>query len=780
MESGKTRTPLAIAIAAALGAGGLAGSQSLQPVEAASGGEWGLCPAFGPERPAYQPLAEGEPGKASADRAEYGTDGTVTLIGDAIVDEPGRRVRGERLIYRQGSEASVSAEGNLWLQTGDMAVQAERGELNLDTDAGRLERAHYWLESQHLSGVAETIVQDDRQHYRLGQATFSTCPAEKRDWEFQAREVNLNRETGRGEAWHTTLRAGGVPVFYAPYLNFPIDDRRQSGLLYPTFGNSTEGGFEYAQPYYWNIAPNLDATLTPTLLTKRGLGLGGQVRWLHQFGSEDLGRDQLDFFYLPDDRVEGGSRWSLGLDSSGRVNPDLDYRVDINRVSDDQFFQDFSTNLEQSTTSHLRSDVRLNARPGGGWNLGLLAQRYQTINPDLSEYQYPYRIMPRLTASNRFGLGQWGEHVAPSLSVRADVTRFAHPSSERIVGDRAHAAIGLGQTFDDTWYRLRPQVTLDTTSYHLDDADPNTIDGNRAFDTSATRSVPISSIDGSLFFERAYGETGRYRALLEPRLYYLYVPYRDQSDIPLFDTGQPTLSYSQLFRPNRYSGGDRIADENALTYGLSWSLIDTQQGTVPLSLRVAQRYRFEDSETVLPPNFATPETHPSYREAGGSTVLAEVYSDVTQNWNGSFTAEYDTDRERVSRSQTRLGYRGEDNRVLNFSWFTREGINESDRDYRQGDVSFAWPLSRRWSMLGRVGYDFESEQVVQSLLGVGYESCCWSARLAFKRYIVRPDVGTDLGDDAEYSNAVVFQVELKGLGGIGGNQFRDDILGFDP
>ncbi|RRQ24453.1 LPS-assembly protein LptD [Guyparkeria sp. SCN-R1] len=773
---------MAIAIAAALGAGGLAGSQALHSADVADRGEYGLCPTFGPGRPAYQPLAEGEPGKASADRAEYGTDGVVTLIGDAIVDEPGRRVRGERLIYRQGPEDRVSAEGNLWLQTDDMAVQAERGELNLDTDAGRLERAHYWLESQHLSGVAETIVQDDRQHYRLGQATFSTCPTEKRDWEFQAREIDLNRETGRGEAWHTTLRAGGVPVFYTPYLNFPIDDRRQSGFLYPTFGSSSEGGFEYAQPYYWNIAPNLDATFTPTLLTKRGLGLGGQVRWLHQFGTQDLGRDQLDFFYLPDDRVEGGSRWSLGLDSNGRINPDLDYRVDINRVSDDRFFQDFSTNLEQSTASHLRSDVRLNARPGGGWNLGLQAQRFQTINPDLTEYQYPYRIMPRLTAGNSFGLGQWGEHVAPSLSVRADVTRFAHPSSERIVGDRAHAAIGVGQTFEDTWYRLRPQVTLDTTSYHLDDADPNTIDGSRDFDTSATRTVPISSIDGSVFLERAYGETGRYRALLEPRLYYLHVPYRDQSDIPLFDSGEPTLSYSQLFRPNRYSGGDRVADENALTYGLSWSLIDTQQGTVPLSLRVAQRYRFQDSETVLPPNLATPETHPTYREAGGSAVLAEVYSDVTQNWNGSFTAEYDTDRELIARSQTRLGYRGEDNRVLNFSWFTRKGIEDSpyDNDYRQGDVSFAWPLSRRWSMLGRVGYDFESEQVVQSLLGVGYESCCWSARLAFKRYIVRPDVGDPTGDDAEYSNAVVFQIELKGLGGIGGNQFRDDILGFDP
>lgn len=769
MTSGKTR--LAAAIAAALGLGGLTGGTTMAVAQERPGA-FGLCPAFGPGRPAYEPMATGLPAKARADRMQYDADGVITLSGDAIVDEPGRRILGETLTYRQGPPATVRGEGGIWLQTADMTVQAEQGQLDLDTDAGRLERARYWVDSRHISGIAAAVTQADRQHYQLDQATFSTCPMQKRSWEFQAREINLNRETGRGEAWHTTLRAGGVPVFYSPYLRFPIDDRRQSGFLYPTFGNSTEGGFEYAQPYYWNIAPNLDATVTPTLMTKRGPGLGGQVRWLHQFGELDRGRDQLDFFYLPDDRVDDGSRWSLGLDSRGRINPALDYRVDINRVSDEQFFQDFSTTLDQTTTSHLKSEVRINARPGGGWNLGLQAQRYQTIDPDLAERQYPYRIMPRLTASNRFGLGPWGEQLSPSLGVRADVTRFAHPSDERIVGDRAHAAVSLGQTWSDSWYRLQPEVTLDATSYHLDEQLASNAD---QYDTGATRTVPISSLDGSLFLERAYGETGRYRALLEPRAYYLYVPHRDQDDIPLFDTGATTLSYSQLFRPNRYSGGDRVADENALTYGLSWSLLDTQQGTVPLSLRAAQRYRFEDSETMIPNQ---PDT---YKQAGGTTVLAEVYSDVTRHWNGSFTAEYDTDQNELARSQTRIGYRGENDRILNLSYFTRAGISENDSDYQQGDLSFAWPLSRRWSMLGRVGYDFDAEQVVQSLLGVGYESCCWSARLAFKRYIVRPDVGgIQPNEDAEYSNAIVFQIELKGLGGFGGDQLRNEILGFRP
>jgi LPS-assembly protein len=766
VSSGKTR--LAAAIAAGLAAA---------PVPAADippGGEFALCPAFGPERPEYRPMEAGQPARAAADRATYGRDGVITLRGDARVEEPGRRVLGENLTYRQAPEAVVSGEGSFWLQTPDMAIQAERGRLNLDTDAGRLERARYWIDSRHISGQAGTITQQDRQRYRLQQATFSTCPAEKRSWEFRAREVRLDRETGRGEAWHTTLRAGGVPVFYTPYLNFPIDDRRQSGFLFPTFGNSTEGGFEYAQPYYWNIAPNLDATLTPSYYSKRGLALGGQVRWLHRFGERDSGRDQVDFFYLPDDRVDGGSRWSLRADSQGRINPAVDYRLLVNRVSDDRFFDDFSTTLEQSTTRHLESDLRINAQ-AGGWNLGLEARSYQTIDPEMDETGYPYRILPRLTARNTFSLGEWGDHLAPSLGVQADLTRFAHPSEERITGDRAHAAVSLGQTFADSWYRVRPTITLDATGYQLDDAAPGSADARRDYDTGATRSLPIASLDGSLFFERAYGETGRYRALFEPRAYYLYVPYRDQNDIPRFDTGLPTLSYSQLFRPNRYSGGDRIADENALTYGLSWSLIDTQQGTMPLSLRVAQRYRFEDSETTLRPGDMA-----SYEEQGGSTVLAEAYSDVTRHWNGSFTAEYDTDRDVLARTQTRFGYRGENNRVVNLSYFTREGVQGIDEDYRQGDVSFAWPLSRHWSMLGRVGYDFESEQVVQSLLGLGYESCCWAARLAFRRYIVRPGAGVDLGEDAEYSNAIVFQIELKGLGSVGGDSFRDQILGLRP
>lgn len=773
MRPGKTRQPLAfvatLGLGLSLGLGPPVGGIAPAMAQASPSGPFALCPVFGPERPAYDPLPAGSPSKATAERAEYGSDGTITLVGDAIVDEPGRRVRGETLIYRQ-RQSTVAAEGNFWLQTADMSVQAERGELNLDTNAGRLERARYWIESRHLSGVAATIIQQDRQRYRLEQATFSSCPAQKRDWEIRARDIGLNRESGRGEAWHTTLRAGGVPVFYSPYLNFPIDDRRQSGLLYPTFGSSSRGGFEYAQPYYWNIAPNLDATLTPTWLSKRGLGLGGQLRWLHEFGAQDHGRDQVDFFYLPNDRVDSGSRWSLGVDSVGQVNPALNYRVDINRVSDDQFFRDFSTNLEQATTSHLKSDVRIDARPRGGWNLGLLAQRYQTIDLNLTERQYPYRIMPRLSASNRFSLGEWGQHLTPSFGVQADLTRFAHPSDERIVGDRAHTALTLGQTTAASWYQFRPEVTLDATSYHLDEQLAPNAD---RYNTSASRVAPLTSLDGRIFLERLYGETGRYRALLEPRAYYLYVPYRDQDDIPVFDTGLATLSYSELFRPNRFSGGDRIADENALSYGLSWSLLDTQQGTVPLSLRVAQRYRFEASETTLPnrPDTAEP--------TGGSTVLGEVYSDVTRHWSGSFTAEYDTDRRTLSRSQTRIGYRGEGNRVLNLSYFTQDAVL-TDADYQQGDVSFAWPLSRRWSLLGRVGYDFDAEQLVQSLFGIGYESCCWATRLALKRYIVRPRAGVNLGEDAEYSNAVVFQVELKGLGSAGGERFRDEILGLRP
>ncbi|HUN00531.1 MAG: hypothetical protein B7X12_08080 [Halothiobacillus sp. 20-53-49] len=747
--------PIALLIGLALFAPLVYASTSAEPSDPSCS----LCPPFGPDRPPVAQSPLNTPTHATADHAQFEQNGAIVLKGAAKIIRPTDRVTGDKLTYQKQPAEKITAQGDVWYETPALSVQAASGWLLPQMHQGELIDAHYWLNSRRASGKADKVTQQSQTHYQLDTADFSTCPAEHRAWDITAQRIDLNRDTGSGEAYNAVLHAGGVPIFYTPYFPFPIDNRRQSGLLYPSFGSSTSGGIEYAQPYYWNIAPNMDATVGPHIFTRRGVGLDAEWRFLHRFGDQGLGTDQVNLFWLPNDRVYGSQRWQLAVKDQAQVLPNVRYSLNINRVSDQQFFRDFSTNLNQATTDNLASQFNLNAT-AGGWALGLMALQYQTVNPLIPESAYPYRILPRLTASRNFDLG------LATLSLNADATRFTQPYAGNTTGQRVHVAPSLYHRFRSSWYEVTPRVTLDATAYQLSRGFNDPLYQAADHINNPTRVLPITSLDSKLFFERSYGASGRYRAQLEPRMYYLNVPYRDQTAIPIFDTGLTNLSYSQLFSPNRFSGGDRVADANALTTGVSWSLIDTQEGTEPLSLRLAQRYNFTASRVM-----------PSVNQ-GGSTMVAEVYSDLNRHWNGAMTAEYNSDTGHLGQTQSRFGYRASDGSVANLSYFTKPA--DTTAAYRQTDVSFVWQADQHWQVLGRLGYDFTQNTVVQSLLGVGYDSCCWATRIALKRYVVNPATDASATAPPTYSNAILFEVELKGLGGLGNpNRFQQEILGYD-
>lgn len=756
-----------LAVTIVIGLNGLAPSigwadqnKTAAPTGSGPDSDFPLCPPFGPDRPPLTIRPLDTPTRATANQIKLEQDGTIKMTGDALIQRPTDRVTGNELTYRKKPTEKITATGDVWYETPDFVIQAKHGWLLPQVHQGLLNDTRYWIATRQASGTANQVEQHSASTYQLNSADYSTCPIDHRAWDIAADSITLNRKTGKGVAHDAVLHAGGVPVFYFPYWSFSLDKQRQSGFLLPSFGSSSTGGLEYAQPFYWNIAPDMDATVGPHLFTRRGLGLDAEFRYLHTFGGSGLGRDQVNLFWLPHDRVYGDRRWSLALKDQAHVNANLDYSLTINRVSDNRFFRDFSTNLTQSVTDNLASQFTLNTRTNG-WALGLLALRYQTVNPLIAESVYPYRIMPRLTAGRSWDLGP------VSLSLVADATRFSHPDIGNTVGERLHVAPSLFHTYRSSWYEVTPRLTLDATSYQLTRGANDPLFGTANPIDHPNRVLPVTSIDAKLYFERSYGSTGRYRAQLQPRFYYLNVPYRDQNAIPLFDTGLTDLSYSQLFTPNRFSGGDRVSDANALTYGMSWSLIDTQQGTEPLSLRLAQRYNFRESRVT--PTAAQ----------GGTTVVAEAYSDITKNWNGAFTAEYNTDSGHVGRTQTRLGYRTDHGSVANFSYFTKP--QDLTAPYRQTDISFAWQTSPHWQILGRLGYDFEQKKIVQSLLGVGYDSCCWATRIALKRYVVAPQTLTTAANPVSYSNAIIFEVELKGLGAFGKRRgLKREILGYDP
>ena len=746
---------LAMAIIAALTPlMGLAAPIACQSEDAACS----LCPPFGTGRPPVKTEPADTPTKAVANHAQYQRDGAITLTGNAQIDRPTDRISGKVLTYQKSPQEKITGTGDLWYETPSFSLNAASGWLEPQSHLGELGDARYWLNTRRATGQARRVTQTAEGQYQLFRADYSTCPAAHRAWDITAKQIDLNRETGRGQAHDAVLHAGGVPIFYFPYFDFPIDDRRQSGLLYPTFGSSTAGGLEYVQPYYWNIAPNRDATISPHLFTRRGLGLNAQYRDLHRVGS-GVGYDEANLFWLPHDRVAGRSRWSLGLQDQTTFNDRVNWNFALNRVSDKQFFRDFSTDLNQAATDNLASSFNLNAT-AGGWGLGLSALQYQTVNPAIPESAYPYRILPRLSAGRSFDLG------FATLSLPADLTRFTHPDPALTTGNRAHIAPALFRQFRASWFDFTPKIRLDATAYSLNRGTADPLYGAPDEQSQINRVLPITSLDGKLHFDRRYGDSGRYLAELTPRAYYLFVPYRDQNAIPLFDTGIANLSYNQLFTDNRFTGGDRVSDANSLTYGASWSLIDTQTGTMPISLRLAQRYNFSQSRVAPIVN------------SGGSTMVAEAYSDIDQHWNGSVTAEYDTASGAIGRTQTRFGYRSDANTVANLSYYTKP--SDTTAGYRQTDISFAWQTNPHWQVLGRLGYDFDQHQIVQSLIGVGYDSCCWAARIALKRYVTAPQTAVP-NPSPNYANAILLEVELKGLGAFGAkNRFREEILGYDP
>jgi len=687
----------------------------------------------------------------------YDQAGNISLTGNAVIRRPAERISAEALHYHFDPER-IFGEGNLWLESPQLLIHAERGEINPQARTGTLENAAYWLVDHHASGEARRVVQQDAARFRLSDPTFSTCPAGQRSWELKAERIDLDRESGRGVARHTTLHAGDLPVMYLPWISFPIDDRRQTGFLYPTLGSSSGSGFELAAPWYWNIAPQADATFIPRLMSRRGLGLDSEGRYLHQQG-QGVARLNL----LPNDRQANRSRWQAQLRHNAGWDSGLITDLRIDRVSDDRYLQDFSNSLEEAATDNLETAFRAGYR-AGNWQLGLLAQQYQTVSPLVSERNRPYRILPRVTASWRQAT-QLGPLTARG-DLQSSLSRFDHPSELRSTGSRLWATPALSAEFSRPFVEIVPRLALDLRHYQLSRGKEPARQG--AADR-ITRTTPVASIDSRLLLERQHGEN--HLGVLEPRLYYLYVPYRNQAAIPNFDSGLASFSYAQLFTPNRYTGGDRLGDANLVTYALSWSLIDTRQGLETLGLRLAQQYRFSDSRVQL---------YGEGYERGPSTVITEASSQFHPNWQTSLTTEYDTDQSRLGRTHAHLRYRGGDGRILNMGYTYKPETARNDgfpNRYRQGDVSFMYPASRQWSLIGRLGYSFDENRLVRSLAGIGYDSCCWGLRLAAQRYVVNPD----RIDDYRYRNAVMLQVELKGLGDFGQTGgLREAIPGFSP
>lgn len=739
-----------------------------------------------------------EPGRVASESesANYGEDGETLLRGEVVLRHDGAQLETPQVRVPASRERAF-AEGPMALRDQGLLVRGDAGELSLVSDAASIDQAHYVLHDRHLRGDAQRLARLEDGRYRLTSAAFTTCDPGDNLWRLVGGDVELDREQGVGTARHARLEVKDVPVFYWPWVRFPLDDRRQTGFLWPAVGVSSDS-LDYAQPFYWNIAPNHDATITPRWISDRGVLLGGQYRYLFAdaagqiegawLGSDDGG--DSDNPNAAARRFEGEDRWYLDYRHAGTLSPRSRYRLRYGAASDGRYFDDFGSDFAEQGTSAMQRLAQVDYR-GDTWHLDARAQGFQKLDDPLLDQDKPFYRLPSLSAAARWNQAsgfyqQWQSHYSYFWrDVEEDEIPLARESA---TGSRLHLSPAVGWRFDQPWGHLEPRLEWLGTAYDLDYGERDT---DR--DTSLTRSVPVASVDGGLVFERELDLAGRdYRQTLEPRLNYAYVPARDQREFPDFDSSERGFSWGQLWSPHRFSGGDRVGDLNRLSLGVESRLLEDEEGRQRLSLGLGQAVYFEDRSIDMA---GDPDTLPANEEdfyratRDRSPLVANADWQVTERWRAGWQWLYDDDRERTERTGVDLQYRSPEGHALNLGYrWELEGfdpsLDRSDDDFRaydreEFDVSFAWKATRRADLIGRLLYDNTNDRALEQLAGVQWNDCCYGVQLVWREWVDDNDTGFVADDFTE--RGIFLRFVFKGLGGVGreaDSYFEEAIPGY--
>ena len=672
----------------------------------------------------------------SADNFDYDPELELFwLSGDVRMAQGSRRIAADKVVYDRES-ADLVGDGSIFVSNPGIRFIADEAELNLESDQGELRDVQYRLTGKiNARGDAHKVEQVSPTLTKYRDVVYTSCRPGQRAWTLDAEELELDQAEGQGIARNAKLRVRGVPVFYTPYLSFPIDDRRKSGILVPTFGNSDTNGIDVTVPYYWNIAPNMDATFFPRYLSKRGPMLGTEFRY--------LGRRQRAEVYgeiIPSDsqREDLGERWGFRLEQSGRFGRRWTTTLNYNAVSDDEYLEDFGNRLDLTSTRNIERRGDLIYR-GNGWYLLSRLQKYQTVDAAIAPEFQPYARLPQLL----FSMAPYSLEPGIELGVGAEYNYFQHDVN--VFGHRASLNPYARWPLRRSYGHLTPQVNLYLAGYDLQDQDPDKSD-------SPSYAIPSFNLDAELVFERTVDFFGQESLqTLEPRIFYLYTPFQDQDDIPVFDTTELSFSYYSLFRPNRFAGWDRIGDANQLSVGLTSRTLAKSSGRELLRASVGQILYFRDRDVQV---IGDPETEDS------SSVAGVLSAQLLRNWTGRASFEYDPNRatERSRKRAFELHYQAPNQRLLNLAYRFDIGTSEDTR-YEDTDLSFRLPFGQQVQVVGRWSYSLLNSQTVEAFGGLEYGQCCWRLRLIGRHLKNKPD--------SPGTNSFMVQFELAGLGSIG-------------
>ncbi|MES2950969.1 MAG: LPS-assembly protein LptD [Pseudomonadota bacterium] len=714
----------------------------------------------------------------TGDRMSGRPDLDTLVEGDVVLRKAGTVIRADRLEYDQPNDY-VKAHGNVRINRKGNVFEGPLLELKVEAFEGFFNEPRYHFLNNDGQGQAERADFVDESHTVIHNASYTTCrrkpgPDWLPDWVLRATRISLDNDEDVGIAQGAVLSFKGVPILPFPAISFPLSDKRKSGLLPPTIGFGTESGVELTLPYYWNIAPNRDATFAPTLMTRRGVDLGAEFRYL-----EPTYTGTVRGNYMPGDKLTDTDRWGLSVVHQGVVATPVGpvtVAANINRVSDDNYWRDFTnarTFADANAIANTSASVGVAATPrllpsglSASWGLGAFSAtarllKWQTLQDVTTPIKPPYDRVPQLTAryalTNVRGI-DW--------SIDGDFTQFEADKS-RTLQPNTQRAVALLQV-SRPWLApagfITPKVQLHATAYQFDETLAN---GSQSADSV----VPTFSLDSGLVFERETRLFGRGLVqTLEPRAFYVYTPYRNQSAQPNYDTAGNDFNFATIFTENAYVGHDKISDNNLLTLGVSTRFLDADTGAQLARFGMAQRLRFADQRVTLNRTDAP-------AQAGFSDVMLGASVNVQEHWALDTTLQYNGKTDQSVRSILGVRYNPGNYRVVNAAYRFQRGVSE------QLDLSWQWPLNNLWGdtgkelgsgrgqgegryySVGRLNYSLDERRLVDTVLGVEYDAGCWLARVVLERTQT---------SNSTAKTQLMFQLEFVGFTrlGLGGNPIQ--------
>ena len=702
-----------------------------------------------------------------------------TFTGDVQMSRADQQSTAKAANYDSVSDV-LDLNGNVFYHDEGVAMHSESAMLNLASDQAKLRDVQFISPTTPLRGKAQAYYRESKTLSNYKDVAYTSCRPGNQDWIIHASDLEMDKVSGKGTAKHTWLEFKGLPVFYSPMLSFPIDNRRQSGFLAPSFGSTKYSGFRVAAPYYWNIAPNYDATFTPRELSKRGPLFSTLFRHMNEQSQSKVGVE-----FMPYDSELKTTRYLGSIQNSTTITPNIHSNLDLNYVSDQTYFAELGNALSFANINYLKSSADVSYH-NQDVDFTTAMVNYQSINTTISDAALPYRTLPRVNLN----LNHEFKSVVP-LVTNMENEYVYFQQSNLVNGQRMHTRPSISTPLANASSYFTPKLSLDYTQYALNNISSTNLLASGITSSNASNSIsrtlPVFSADSGLFFERDVNiANGTFTHTLEPRLFYLYIPTTNQSNIPVFDSAQYDFQYGAMFRENSFSGTDRIQNANQVTTALTSRLIDSS-GLERVNLNVGEIFYFQDRQVALPSE-GTPNQVAFFNQQSYSNVVADLKNQLSKQISLVSGMQWNPVRNDFERLKAGLHYRTETNTLFNARYYNRKNPlipyvspDIITTDIQETDLSARFPIYDNWSLMGRWQYSLLLKKSQDSFFGIEKENCCWRFRVALRRYINNISSGTSTPNTVISTtpgtpqNGIFFEFELKGITSLG--DAMDEFLG---